>query len=204
MQSTHPGPTNTPKFDKIKRIAIFGSGGGSNAQAIIDHFENHEQIEVGLIVSNKKDAFILERGKKHDIPTVLRTKKDFKSSEKILEILDEQNIDLIVLAGFLLLIPAYLVKAYPNQIINIHPALLPKFGGKGMYGMNVHRAVAEAKEIKSGPTIHYVNEKFDEGEIIAQFKVALENEDTPESIAKKVLQLEHKHYPEVIEDLLTE
>jgi len=194
---------STTKFDKIKRIAIFGSGGGSNAQAIIDHFENHEWIQVGLIVSNKEDAFILQRADKHDIPTEVLTKKDFKSSEIILDTLSAHNIDLVVLAGFLLLIPSYLVKAYPNQIINIHPALLPKFGGKGMYGMNVHRAVAESGENKSGPTIHYVNEKFDDGEIIAQFKVAIEKEDTAELISKKVLALEHKHYPEVIEELLT-
>lgn len=157
-----------------------------------------------MIVSNKKDAFILERGTKHDIATAVLTKSDFKSSEKVLNTLTEHKIDLVVLAGFLLLIPAYLVKAYPNQIINIHPALLPKFGGKGMFGMNVHKAVAEARENKSGPTIHFVNEKFDEGKIIAQFKVAIEPEDTPDVIAKKVLALEHKHYPEVIEDLLTE
>jgi len=195
---------NTTKFDKIKRIAIFGSGGGSNAQAIIDHFEHHKMIEVALIVSNKQDSFILERGAKHNIQTAVFTKTDFKSAEKILKTLAENNIDLIVLAGFLLLIPSYLVEAYPNQIINIHPALLPKFGGKGMFGMSVHRAVAEAGENKSGPSIHYVNEKFDEGKIIAQFKVAIEKEDTPEIIAKKVLALEHKHYPEVIEQLLTQ
>ena len=155
-----------------------------------------------MIVSNKEEAFILERAKKHSIPQLYLNKSDFQDSERILSLLHDHKIDLIVLAGFLLLIPPYLVQHYPDKIINIHPALLPKFGGKGMYGMNVHRAVADAKEDKSGPTIHYVNEHYDEGNIIAQFKVALEKEDTAEEIAKKVLALEHKHYPEVIEKLL--
>lgn len=153
-------------------------------------------------MSNKKDAFILERAQNHSIPSEVLTKEDFKTAQNILHFLDQYNIDLIVLAGFLLLIPPYLVENYPNKIINIHPALLPKFGGKGMYGMNVHRAVAAAKETKSGPTIHYVNEKFDDGAIIAQFKVAIEPEDNAEEIAKKVLELEHKHYAEVIEQVL--
>ena len=195
---------NITKSDKIKNIAIFGSGGGSNAQAIIDHFDSHSTIKVGLIVSNKAEAFILQRAQKHDIPNLVITKSDFKNPDEVLKLLSEHKIDLIVLAGFLLLIPGYLVKAFPNQIINIHPALLPKFGGKGMYGMNVHKAVAEAGEEKSGPTIHYVNEKYDEGNIIAQFEVELEKDDSAESISKKVLALEHKHYPQVIEDLLTQ
>lgn len=195
---------NTIKSDKIKRVAIFGSGGGSNAQSIIDYFDKHQEISVSLIVSNKEEAHILNRAKKHNIPSALLTKEDFKSSDTILQFLEEHKIDLIVLAGFLLLVPAYLVNAYPNKIINIHPALLPKFGGKGMFGMNVHRAVAEAGENRSGPTVHYVNEKFDDGAIIAQFKVAIESEDTAEMIAKKVLALEHKHYPEVIEELLSQ
>ena len=195
---------NTTKSGNIKNIAIFGSGGGSNAQAIIDHFEGHHSIKVGLIVSNKVDSFILNRAQKHGLPNHVISKSEFKNSDKVLKILAEHNIDLIVLAGFLLLIPGYLVKAYPNQIINIHPALLPKFGGKGMYGMNVHKAVAEAGADKSGPTIHYVNEKYDEGNIIAQFEVGIEEDDNAETISKKVLALEHKHYPQVIEDLLTQ
>lgn len=160
-------------------------------------------IEVSLIVSNKAKAHILKRAQNHNIPDLFISKKQFQDAKTILNILTKHQIDMIVLAGFLLLIPAYLVNAYPNKIINIHPALLPKFGGKGMYGMNVHKAVADAGENKSGPTIHYVNEHYDEGNIIAQFKVAIEPEDTPDIIAKKVLALEHKYYPEVIEELLS-
>lgn len=144
----------------------------------------------------------MERAEKHSIPSEVLSKEDFKTAQNILHLLDQYNIDLIVLAGFLLLVPAYLVESYTDKIINIHPALLPKFGGKGMYGMNVHRAVAEAGEKKSGPTVHFVNEKFDDGNIIAQFETDLDSNDTAEEIAKKVLALEHKHYPEVIHQLL--
>jgi len=187
--------------DKI-RLAIFGSGGGSNAQAIIDYFARHDHIEIALIVSNRKKAFILERGQNENIATSYIPKSDFVEDNGVTVQLKEHKIDAIILAGFLLLVPPYLIQKYPNKILNIHPALLPKYGGKGMYGMNVHRAVHAAKEDRSGITIHYVNEHYDEGNIIAQFKVALEPEDDPEVIAKKVLGLEHEHYAEVIEETL--
>ena len=187
--------------DKI-RLAIFGSGGGSNAQAIIDYFSSHEDVDVSLIVSNRKKAFILDRASIENIPAAYISKDSFNTNQGVIKILEEYEIDFIILAGFLLLVPPYLVEKFPNKILNIHPALLPKYGGKGMYGMNVHRAVYEAKDDKSGITIHYVNEHYDEGNIIAQFKVALEVEDQAEVIAKKVLALEHKHYPQIIEKVI--
>lgn len=194
---------NTMKSDKISRIAIFGSGGGSNAQAIIDYFRSHDEVEVSLIVSNRKSAYILERAENENIPAVYVHKEDFKTDEGLTAMLAKHQIDFIILAGFLLLVPSYLIDQYPDKILNIHPALLPKFGGKGMYGMHVHRAVHEAGEKKSGITIHYVNKHYDEGNIIAQFEVDLIEGDEPEVIAKKVLALEHQHYPQVIEKILT-
>jgi len=184
------------------RIAIFGSGGGSNAQAIIDHFASHDEIEISLIVSNRKKAYILERAVKENIPAAYISKSEFSDEELVLKTLEKHQVDLVVLAGFLLLIPPYLVKKFPHRILNIHPALLPKYGGKGMYGMNVHRAVEAAQEIESGITIHYVNEHYDEGNIIAQFKVGLEAGDEAKVIAEKVLALEHLNYPKVIEEVI--
>ena len=171
------------------RIAIFASGRGSNARNIINYFENNPSISVDLIVSNKQTAPVLDIGKQFDINTLVINRVDFYNSTELLKVFQKQKIDLVVLAGFLWLIPAYLVKAYNNRIINIHPALLPKYGGKGMYGMNVHKAVHAAKEKETGITIHYVNEKYDEGNIIFQTRCSLEPTDTPESIAQKIHQL---------------
>ena len=188
----------------MKHIAIFATGGGSNAQKIIDHFENHDTAKVSLIISNKKTAGVLERAAAKNIPTLIINREEFYQTENILQKLDTFQIDFIVLAGFLWLMPTYIVKAYANKVVNIHPALLPKYGGKGMYGMNVHRAVHAAQEAESGMTIHYVNEHYDEGAIIFQGKCSLLSTDSPDDIAKKVLQLEHQHYPQVIEDLIFE
>ena len=188
----------------MKHIAIFATGGGSNAQKIIDHFENHDSIKVSLIISNKKKAGVLERAAANNIPTLIINREEFYQTENILQNLDTFQIDFIVLAGFLWLMPTYLVKSYVNKVVNIHPALLPKYGGKGMYGMNVHRAVHAAKETESGMTIHYVNEHYDEGTIIFQAKCSLQSSDSPEDIAKKVLQLEHEYYPKVIENVVLE
>lgn len=188
----------------MKHIAIFATGGGSNAQKIIEHFENHPKVKVSLIISNKKNAGVLERAAVKNIPTLIINREEFYQTENILQKLDTFQIDFIVLAGFLWLIPTYLVKSYVNKVVNIHPALLPKYGGKGMYGMNVHRAVHAAKEAESGMTIHYVNEHYDEGNIIFQAKCTLQSSDSPEDIAKKVLQLEHQHYSKVIERLILE
>ncbi|MFK7951001.1 MAG: phosphoribosylglycinamide formyltransferase [Saprospiraceae bacterium] len=183
----------------MTRIAIFASGRGSNARNIINYLKNHPSISVSIIVSNKQTAPVLDIGKQFDINTLVINRVDFYNSTELLDVFQKQKIDFIVLAGFLWLIPSYVVKAYSNRIVNIHPALLPKYGGKGMYGMNVHKAVHAAKERETGITIHYVNEKYDEGNIIFQASCQLETTDTPESIAQKIHQLEHAHFPRIIE-----
>jgi phosphoribosylglycinamide formyltransferase-1 len=185
-----------------KNIAIFASGGGSNAQKIITHFEHSEQGKIALVVCNKATAGVLSIAQNADIQTLVINRKDFYESEDILKTFEKHQIDFIVLAGFLWLMPAYLVKAFPQGIVNIHPALLPKYGGKGMYGHYVHEAVKAAGESESGMTIHYVNEHYDEGNIIFQATCALENTDSAEDIARKVLALEHAHYAMVIEGIL--
>jgi len=186
----------------MKHIAIFASGSGTNAENIAKYFQNDENIEISLILSNKKQALVLEKAKKLNIKSIYFSKEDFKNSTKILDFLKNENIDFIVLAGFLLLIPKYLIQAYPNKIINIHPALLPKYGGKGMYGSNVHKAIIENNETESGISIHYVNEKYDEGNIIFQAKCTVEKNDTHETLAEKIHKLEHKHFPLIIKKTL--
>ena len=188
----------------MKHIAIFATGSGSNAQKIIEHFENHDTIKVSLIISNKKTAGVLEKAVAKNIPTLIINREEFYQTKNILQKLHTFQIDFIVLAGFLWLMPTYLVKSYANKVVNIHPALLPKYGGKGMYGKNVHRAVHAAQEEESGITIHYVNEHYDEGAIIYQAKCSLQSTDSPDEIAKKVLQLEHQHYPRIIESVILE
>jgi phosphoribosylglycinamide formyltransferase-1 len=184
------------------KIAIFCSGSGSNAQKIIEYFQHSKDIKVSVLMSNKPDAFALERAKKFHIPTYVFNRNDFYNSESVLDELRKYDIDWIVLAGFLWLIPANLVENFPNKIINIHPALLPKFGGKGMFGMHVHEAVVANKEKESGISIHYVNAHYDEGNIIFQASCAVLPTDTPEEVAKKVQILEHQHFPDVIEKLV--
>lgn len=187
-----------------KRIAIFASGTGSNARKIAEHFVNHPTVEVALIVSNKADAGVLKTAEAMGIDTyIIPSKADYINTEDLLKELYIYQIDFIALAGFLWLVPPYLVKAFPGKIVNIHPALLPKFGGKGMYGINVHRAVAQAGETESGITIHLVDEQYDRGDPIFQAKVAINPGDDAETIQKKVLALEHEHFPKVIERLLT-
>ena len=186
----------------MKRIAIFASGRGSNARKIIEYFQDNPTIEIHYIVSNKKNAPVLDLGKQFDINTLVINRVTFYKTQQVLEVFKEAKIDFIVLAGFLWLIPSYLVKAYNNKMVNIHPALLPKYGGKGMYGMNVHKAVHAAKEKQSGITIHYVNEVYDEGNIIFQATCSIDTQDTPATIARKVQRLEHKHFPEIIERLI--
>lgn len=180
-----------------KRIAIFASGKGSNAKAIIDYFKNSETVAVTMIATNNPKAGVIDIAKHYNIDTFLFSQEDLQNETFFLDHLSD--IDYIVLAGFLWLIPSYLVKHFPNRIINIHPALLPKFGGKGMYGMRVHEAVHVAQEVETGITIHFVNEHYDEGTYIMQQKVSIDVNDTPESIANKVLQLEHQWYPKAIE-----
>ena len=184
-----------------RRIAIFASGEGTNAQCIMDHFRNSAVGEVAWVVSSKSSAPVLERAKKAGIESRVLDRVHFYETDTIIKELKERKIDLIVLAGFLWMVPEYLIKAFPNAIINIHPALLPKFGGKGMYGMKVHEAVIASKEKESGISIHYVNEHYDEGKIISQFKCSVAENDTPELLAKKIHQLEHMHFANVIETI---
>jgi phosphoribosylglycinamide formyltransferase 1 len=188
----------------MKNIAVFASGGGSNAQKIIDFFRTSSSVRVALVVSNKPDAKVLSIAHNNNIPTLVINRKDFYDSEQILHSLSLYDIDLIVLAGFLWLIPSYLVDAFEQKIINIHPALLPKYGGKGMYGMNVHEAVALAKEKESGMTIHFVNSHYDEGNVIFQAKCDLTEDDDAQSISQKVLALEHLYFAPVINKILVE
>jgi phosphoribosylglycinamide formyltransferase-1 len=187
----------------VKNIAILASGAGSNAQKILEHFSNRMDITVRLIVSNKQEAGVLNIAKDASIDTFVVTRDSFYSSTDLLVELNKRNIDFIVLAGFLWLIPPYLIQHYPDRIINIHPALLPKYGGKGMYGHFVHEAVHLAKDNHSGITIHYVNEKYDEGSIVFQERCEILPSDQPEDIAKKVQILEHLYYPTVIDQLVS-
>lgn len=188
----------------MKKIVIFASGSGSNAENIINHFNKTGTAKVEAIFSDRPKAFVHVRAQNLGVPSYTFTKADFYNGENSLvrELLGDINPDLIVLAGFLLLFPQDLIKIYQGKIINIHPSLLPKFGGKGMYGEHVHKAVIEAKESESGITIHEVNENFDEGKIIFQSKVAIHDEDTPETLAAKIHGLEQQYFPQVIEGLL--
>ncbi len=185
-----------------KNVAIFASGEGSNAQNIIDYFKGSKNIKIALVVSNKVTANVLNRAKKSNIPTLILERNKFFETREVIQQLTNAKIDLIVLAGFLWMIPESLVHAFPNKIINIHPALLPKFGGQGMYGMNVHKAVIEAKEMESGISIHFVNEHYDKGQIIASYTCPINSEETPETLAEKIHEMEYKYLPKTIEDLL--
>jgi phosphoribosylglycinamide formyltransferase-1 len=187
----------------VKNIAILASGAGSNAQKILEHFSDRMDIAVRLIVSNKQEAGVLNIAKVASIDTFIVTRDSFYATTDLLVELNKRNIDFIVLAGFLWLIPPYLIQHYPDRIINIHPALLPKYGGKGMYGHFVHEAVHLAKETHSGITIHYVNEKYDEGSIVFQERCEILPSDQPEDIARKVQVLEHSYYPTVIDQLVS-
>lgn len=187
----------------MKNIAIFASGAGSNARKIIDHFRHSGLAKVTLILSNKAEAGIFRIAEEEQIPAVLIDKEAFFRGDRYVKLLQDAKIDLVVLAGFLWKVPANLIAAFPGHIINIHPALLPKFGGKGMYGHFVHEAVLAAGETESGITIHYVNEKYDDGGVILQERCAISPDDTPETLARKVQVLEHRWFPLIVERLLT-
>ena len=187
----------------MKCIALFASGSGSNAEKIADYFADNSEVTVSLILSNNPKAGVIDRARRLHIPVLLFDRTTFYTTSQITQLLLNQHIDLIVLAGFMWLMPADLVRAFPNKIINIHPALLPKFGGKGMYGHFVHEAVAAAGETESGITIHYVNEHYDEGQIIFQASCPVAPSDTPDDIARSVQALEHLHYPRVVAEVLT-
>ena len=186
----------------MDKIAIFASGNGTNAQRIIEYFTGHPVISVDLVLSNNPEAFVLTRAKTAGVPAVIFSRKEFYETENVLTILKERQITFIVLAGFLWLIPDYLLHAYVGKIVNIHPALLPGYGGKGMYGMRVHESVINSGEKESGITIHMVNNKYDDGQIIFQARCKVEPGDTPESLAQKIHALEHEHYPRIIESVL--
>ena len=183
----------------MKRVAIFASGTGSNAQQIMHYFSQNQKIKVALVVSNKKTAPVLEKAKSFGVPIALINRTEFYNTKRIFETLDLHQIDFIVLAGFLWLVPPYLIQKFPNKIVNIHPSLLPKYGGKGMYGMKVHESVWEAQEKESGISIHYVNERYDEGSIIFQAKCNVTKTDTPKDISRKVRELEHQYFAKTIE-----
>jgi phosphoribosylglycinamide formyltransferase-1 len=185
-----------------KRIAIFASGSGSNAQKIMEHFKRHTEAEVVLILTNNPSAYVLQRADNFEIPSHIFTRHEFYETDDVIRILKTLQVDLIVLAGFLWLVPPDLLQAFPNKIINLHPALLPKYGGKGMYGDHVHKAILAANEEESGITIHFASEQFDEGEIIHQSKFKIEPGDNLEMVKFKGQQLEHQYFPKVIENLL--
>lgn len=186
----------------MKKIIIFASGSGSNAERIATFFKDDKNIQVSLILSNNPKAGVLERAKRLQIPSIVFDRQAFYHSEIVLDIIQSQNPDLIILAGFLWKFPENIIKNFPNKIINIHPSLLPKYGGKGMYGGFVHQSVIENREPESGITIHYVNENYDEGTIIFQTKTEVSANDTPETLAEKIHQLEYEHFPKVIASLL--
>jgi phosphoribosylglycinamide formyltransferase-1 len=186
-------------MDKKANVAVLASGGGSNAEEIFKYFSNHPHVDITLTITNNPQAGVIERARKFDIPIVVFTNVEFNEPDKVIRCLSEREVTHIVLAGFLLLIPGFLIRAYPDRIINIHPALLPKYGGKGMYGEKVHTAVKHAGDSSTGMTIHLVNENYDEGKVLFQAKCDIGNEDTPLEIARKVLKLEHEFYPRIIE-----
>ena len=186
-----------------KRIVIFASGNGTNTQNIIKYFQNSKHAQVVCVLSNNKNAKVLDRSLDLNIEALSFTKAEMLAPQGLLSLLKKRKPDLLVLAGFLLKFPEIIIDAYPKMVINIHPALLPKYGGKGMYGHHVHKAVVENKETQSGITIHYVNNQYDQGEVIFQKKTTIAPQDTPQDVAQKVQLLEHQWLPKVIEDILT-
>ena len=183
-------------------IAIFVSGSGSNCENIIQYFQNNKQANIALVVSNRSDAYALVRAQRLNVPTKVLPKADFNNQEMVMKLMADYRIDFIVLAGFLLMIPDWLISAYQHRMINLHPALLPKFGGIGMYGHYVHEAIRKANETETGMTVHWVSPVCDGGEIIAQFRTPSTPDDTPDDIAAKEHVLEMKHFPQVIEAIL--
>jgi phosphoribosylglycinamide formyltransferase-1 len=196
---------NLNKFSKeMKKVAVFASGSGTNFQQICEYFnQKNGEVKIELLIVNKPNAYVLERAKQLNVKSFYFNREDFYSSDRVVECLLENQIDFIVLAGFLWLVPNNILKEYENKIINIHPALLPRYGGKGMHGHHVHEAVIAAREQESGITIHYVNERYDEGNIIFQAKCTITPEDTADTLAEKIHLLEKEHFPKVIDNLLS-
>lgn len=185
----------------MNNIVILASGSGSNAENIVNYFSDKQGVKIVLFATENPKAFVIERAKKLGVDSVVFSMDEFRNGDFI-KVLNSHKVDFIILAGFLKLVPEYLINAYPNRIINIHPALLPKYGGKGMYGNKVHEAVIANKEAESGITIHFVNNNYDEGGIIFQAKCSIDKNDTPETLAQKIHTLEYEHYPKVIESIL--
>jgi phosphoribosylglycinamide formyltransferase-1 len=186
----------------MNRIAIFASGNGTNAERIMEYFSSNNDVKIELILSNNPNAGVLQRSRKFDVETMVFTREELYKSDKVVDNLLNKEIDLVVLAGFLWLVPSSILKQFPDRIINIHPALLPKYGGKGMFGHHVHEAVIRNKEKQSGITIHYVNEHYDEGNIIFQASCNISDDETADSLASKIHELEYQHFPVEIEKLL--
>lgn len=189
---------------KKVNVAVFVSGGGTNCENLITYFKDSEQVNIALVISNKADAYALVRAERHGVPTAVVPKVELHDEQKVLSLLRNYDIQFIVLAGFLPLVPDYLINAFPRRIINLHPALLPKFGGKGMWGHHVHEAVKAAGETETGMTVHYVTPVCDGGEIIAQFRVSLSPSDSVDDIAEKEHLLEMQYFPNVVEKVLRE
>jgi len=189
---------------KKYRIAIFASGSGTNAENLIRFFKKNDFAKVVLVISNKPDAFVLERANRESVPAVVMDKEFRKSKQRVLKLLSDFDVNFIVLAGYLLLVPDWLTQQFSNRIVNIHPSLLPKYGGKGMYGEFVHQAVIANKEEKSGITIHFINEHYDQGDVIFQAECPVLPDDTPETLAKRIHELEYKFFPEIIVKVLKE
>lgn len=186
----------------MQQIAIFASGNGSNAERLMEYFKGNKSIKVSHIVCNNPNAGVIERAHRWKVPLIMITKRSYQDSALLIHTLQSENISFLVLAGFLWKIPVEIINEFPNKIINLHPALLPKFGGKGMFGQNVHEAVLEAKEQKSGITIHLVNENYDEGKILAQFECTIITDETIETLSEKIHELEHTHFPIVVENYI--
>lgn len=187
-----------------KRIAIFASGSGSNCENLIRYFKDSEMVECALVVSNKADAYVLERAKRLGVPTAIMPKALLNDADEMMPLMREYDIDFIVLAGFLPLVPNFLLDAFPRRIVNLHPALLPKYGGKGMWGHHVHEAVKAAGETETGMTVHWVTPVCDGGDIIAQYKCKIAPSDSVDDIAEKEHQLEMRYFPEVVERIIRE
>lgn len=194
----------THNMKKKYRIAIFASGSGTNAENLIRFFKKNDLAEVVLVISNKADAYVLKRAERESVPAVYMDKEYRKSQQRVLQLLSDFDVNFIVLAGYLLLVPDWLTQQFANRIVNIHPSLLPKYGGKGMYGEFVHRAVIANKEEKSGITIHFINEHYDQGDVIFQAECPVLPDDTHETLAKRIHELEYKFFPEVIVKVLQE
>ena len=190
------------KRTTVKKIAILASGSGSNAENIANYFKGSDYADVSFIIANNPDAYVIERAKRLGIEYAVVTKAQFMEADSIIDMLKERDIDFVVLAGFLLLVPAKLIQAYPGRIVNIHPALLPKHGGTGMYGDRVHKAVVESGDTESGLTIHLIDEQYDKGTTFFQAKCPVLPTDTPDDVATKVHALEYEHFPHVIEEIL--